>query len=103
MSFFSSRPKKIKRKGAVRQLKFVETVSRSGLDTLKAEEVKTSQPRLDKSLTANQPCASSSPSKHMKLDVFDQEQNAGDLEGCDNLNKRKTLVFVFRTYVKCVF
>ena len=93
MSFFSSRPKKIKRKGTVRELKIVETVSRSGRDTLKAEELKTPRPNIDHSQTANHRNTSSSPSKRRKTEFFDQGQDGCDFEDVDLSNGRQTLVF----------
>ena len=40
---FSSKPKKVKPQGTVRELKIVYTVNRHGVDTLKTEEVKNSE------------------------------------------------------------
>ena len=38
---FSSKPKKVKPQGTIRELKIVHTVNSCGVDTLKTEEVET--------------------------------------------------------------
>ena len=87
----ASRHKKVKKKGTVTELKLVETISRSGCDTWKLEEVNT--PRGKTSLT-NARVHSSSPSNRPKLDPFDSEYTAYDSNiGADAQEKCHTLVF----------
>jgi hypothetical protein len=87
----ASRHKKVKKKGTVTELKLVETISRSGCDTWKLEEVKT---LWGKTSSTNARLHSSSPSKRPKLDPFDSEQTGYDSDmGADAQEKRHTLVF----------
>ena len=66
----SSRPKKVKPKGTVRELKLVHTINRHGSHIIKTEEVKT--PKKETPSTSQHGC-SSSPIKCQKLDAFDDE------------------------------
>jgi hypothetical protein len=84
---FSSKPKKIKPKGQVRELKLVQTTNRHGADTIKMEEVKT--PRKNKATSTNR---SLSPVKRQKLEAFDTEPIPFSLDGHDESEKRQTLV-----------
>jgi hypothetical protein len=92
---FSSKPKKIKPKGAVRELKLVQSVNRRGSDTLKTEEVKTPRHGSQKATSTNPHNHSSSPAKRQKLQCFDEEFIPFSLGGVDVSNKRQTLVFLF--------
>jgi hypothetical protein len=88
----SSKPKKVKRKGTVRELKLVHSINRRGDDTIKTEEVKT--PKKEAPSTS-QRSHSSSPIKRLRLEVFDNEPVPFVLEGPDMSEKRQTLVFLF--------
>lgn len=88
----SSRPKKVRPKGTVIQLKLVETVNRRGADTLKTEEVKTPRRGSGKSAIASGSRHSSSPTKRRKLEAVDEEPIPFYVEGSDALKKRQTLV-----------
>ena len=88
----SSRTKKIRPKGTVRQLKVVNTISRSGSDILKLEEVKT--PR-KKATSNSQRNTSSSPIKRPNLEGFHTDSFSSYMEGLENGKKRETLVFLF--------
>lgn len=84
----SSKPKKFKPKGTVRELKLVHTINRRGADTIKAEEVKTPSRKA--------PSHSSSSIKRSKMGTFfDSEPIPCDLEGHDMPKKRQTLVSLF--------
>jgi hypothetical protein len=87
----SSRPKKVKPKGTVRELKLVHTINRHGSHIIKTEEVKT--PKKETPSTS-QHGRSSSPIKRRKLDAFDDEPIPFILEGADMPKKRQTLVFL---------
>jgi hypothetical protein len=87
---FASKPRKIKPKGQVRELKFVQSISRRGHDTLKAEEVKT--PRR-KATSSSRQTQSSSPMKRLKLEPHDAEPTLFDFQGPEDDEKRRTLVF----------
>jgi hypothetical protein len=89
---FSSKPKKVKPKGRVTELKIVQSVSRSGADTLKSEEVKTPKKNQIPAGRQSQP---SSPIKRTKL--FDSEAIPFILEYPLFSKKRPTLVFLFFT------
>lgn len=65
---FASKPKNIRPKGVVQQIKLVDSVTRRGKDIIKTEEVKT--PTKNKT-TAKKHL--SSPSKRAKLEAFDAE------------------------------
>ena len=88
----SSRTKKIRPKGTVRQLKVVNTISRSESDILKLEEVKT--PR-KKATSNSQRNMSSSPIKHPNLEGFHTDSFSSYMEGLEIGKKRETLVFLF--------
>ena len=84
----SSKPKKFKPKGTVRELKLVHTINHRGADTIKAEEVKTP--------STSQHNHSSSSIKRPKMGTFfDLEPIPCDLDGPDVPKKRQTLVFLF--------
>jgi len=88
---FSSKVKKVKPKGTVRELKLVQSVSRRGTDVVKAEEVQ--MPREEASTSR---CSlSSSPVKRRKLEALDFEPVPFDMEGPDLGKKRPTLVVLF--------
>jgi hypothetical protein len=91
----SSRPKKVKKKGTVSELKLVQYISRNGSDTLKAEEVIKPRGDSEKTPSKNPRNPSSSPTKRPKLEDFDAEPVLFYDEGPDASKKRKTLVFVF--------
>lgn len=84
----SSKPKKIKRKGTVQELKIVQTIGRRGNDTIKTEEVKTPQ-------HGSRSQHTSSPMKRPKMENFDSEPIPFDFGGPDMSNKRHTLVCIF--------
>lgn len=88
----SSRHKKIKPKGTVRELKLVHSVTRGGVDTLKLEEVKTPRSRAPKASSSTLQTHSSSPTKRAKLDDYGGDPIPFDLEDPDVSQKRKTLV-----------
>ena len=90
MSLFS-KPKKVIPKGTVRELKLVQTVSRRGRDTIKAEEVKTPGSGSQKAATSR---LSRSPSKRNKIEVFDEEPIPWLLGDSDTSKKRQTLVYL---------
>jgi hypothetical protein len=96
----SSKPKKVKPKGTVRELKLVESVSRNGYDILKTEEVKTPKRNSKKAPSTSQQHGSSSPTKRQKLEPFDLEPIPFDLEGPELTNKRPTLVFLLHLFLK---
>jgi len=98
---FASRHTKVKPKGVVREVKIVHSISRRGVDTLIAEEVKTprheapkasSSSRLNESSTPNRLKQSASPTKRPKLCMFDVEPIPCQFEGPDDYKKRQTLV-----------
>ena len=88
----ASRVTKVKRKGAVRELKVVDSVNRRGSDVFKLEEVKT--PRKNSALTSQQNL-SSSPIKRPKLEAFEAEPFVSDMDDAGTSKKRQTLVFLF--------
>lgn len=92
---FSSRPKKVKPKGTVRQLKVVASVSRHGVDVIKTEEVKTPKHGSKKASSSTRHNYSSSPTKRSKLGASDMDPIPFDLECMETYNKRQTLVFLF--------
>jgi hypothetical protein len=73
----------------------METVTRSGKDTLQMEEVKTSRRSSQKAPSKSPSKHSCSPKKHRKLEDFDEERVVFDIEGLDLPKKRQTLVFLF--------
>jgi hypothetical protein len=91
----SSRPKKVKPKGTVRELKLVQSVSRYGCNALIPEEVKTPGLPPQKASSTDPGQGSSSPAKRRKLENFDIEPVPFDLEGPEFSKKRQTLVFIF--------
>lgn len=94
----SSKPRKVKAKGAVRELKIVQSVSRRGADTLKAEEVTTPRRETGKAPKSSHPNQTSSPRKRLKLSGFDGEpipcHFEDHFEGHDDHDRRSTLVFL---------
>ena len=95
----SSRPKKIKPKVAVRELKLVQTVSRRGVDAIKTEEDKTLHRSSQKAQSTTPANHSSSPTKCFKFEANDGESNLFCLEGYGMLNKRQTMVFILSKIV----
>ena len=89
----SSKPKKVKPKGTVQELKLVHSVNRRGAHTIRTEEVKTPK-REGRSISTSQHSCSSSPIKRLKLDASDNEPMPLVLEGPDTSKKRQTLVFL---------
>lgn len=94
----SSKPKKVKPKGTVRELKLVHSVNRRGAHTIKTEEVKT--PKQGGPSSTGQHSCSSSPIKRLKLDASDNGPIPFVLEGPDMPTKRQTLVFLLPSYSK---
>jgi hypothetical protein len=92
---FSSKAKKVKSKGTVRELKLVQSVTRRGADTIIAEEVKTPPHCLLTTPSTSQRNQSSSPFKRSKLWDFDADPIPFDLEGSNMPKTRLTLVFLF--------
>jgi hypothetical protein len=92
----SSKPKNIKRKGIVQELKIVQTINRRGRDTIKTEEVKTPQHGSQKA--SSKSLHTSSPIKRPKMETFDSNPIPCDLGGPDMSTKRQTLVFLFPLY-----
>jgi hypothetical protein len=91
----SSKPKKIKPKGTFRELRLVQNVNHHGVDTIKAEVVKTPQQGSEKMpLTSHCSCTSSSI-KHLETEIFDLEPIPCDLEEPDLPKKCQMLVFLF--------
>ena len=88
----ASRLKKVRLKGAVRELKIVDTVNHRGSDVLTLEEVKTPKKR---AASTSQRNLSSSPIKHPKLEAFEAESFPSDLDDGSTSKKRQTLVFFF--------
>src|ERR1700678_259479 len=88
----TSRPKKVRLKGAVRELKIVDSVNRHGSDVLTLEEVKTPKKR---AASTSQRNLSSSPIKHPKLEAFEAESFPCDLDDASTSKKHQTLVFLF--------
>ena len=85
-----SKPKKVKPKGTVRELKLVHSINRRGAHIITTEEVKT--PKRDAPSTS-QHGHSSSPLKRPKLDAFDTGPIPIVLEGDDDITtKRQTMV-----------
>ena len=97
---FSSKPRKLKPKGTVWELKLVQIINRHGADNIKAEEVQTPS---RKAPSTSQPNYSSSI-KHQKLGTFfDSEPIPCDLEGPDMPKKHQTLVFLFPSWPTIIF
>jgi hypothetical protein len=92
---FSSKPKKVKPKGSVRELKLVQTVSRRGVAAIKTEEDKTPHRGPQKTEATTPRNHSSSPIKRLKFEPTDEQPIPCYLEDQDPLNKRQTMVFIF--------
>ena len=92
---FASKPKKVKPKGTVRELKLVNTFNRRGLNTLQTEEVKTPKNGQKSTSSPSHRNPSSSPVKRQKLDNFDVDPISFNLEDPDVSKKRQTLVCLF--------
>ena len=88
----SSRPKKVKKKGTITQLKIVETVSKHGYDTIKLEEVKTPWGRSQITTSAHTRNKSSSPMKCQKMEGFDQEPIDFNMDDANLPNMQRTIV-----------
>ena len=89
------KPKKVKPKGTVHELKLVNMVNRHGLDTLQTEEVKTPKNGQQSTSSPNHRNPSSSPVKHQKLDNFNIDPISFNLDDPDIPKKRQTLVSLF--------
>lgn len=90
-----SKAKKVKKKGTVKELQVVHTVSRLGADIIKTQEVKTPNRGPQKAQSTNHKINFSSPTKRAKTVTFDGQPIPFDLEVDDSFKKRKTLVFQF--------
>ena len=88
----SSRHKKIKPKGTVRDLKLVHSVTRGGIDMLKLEEVKMLQSGAPKASLSTPWTHSSSPTKRAKLGDYDGDPIPFNLEDRHISQKQQTLV-----------
>jgi hypothetical protein len=96
---FSSKPKKVKPKGTVRELKLIHTVNRRGVDAIEMEEVKTPKKERQTAPSTSQINRSSSPTKRRKADDdFDVDPILLHLEGPGSSKKRQTLVFSFPSW-----
>ena len=91
----SAKPKKIKPKGTVQELKLVHTIGRRGADVIKAEEVKTPWQGSQIAPSTSQRNRSSSPVKRPRMDMLNSEPIPCNLEDSDTSKKRQTLVFIF--------
>jgi hypothetical protein len=87
----SFKPKKIKPKSTVQELRLVQSINRCGIDTMKAEQVKTLQQGSAKMPFASQHSCSSSLIKRRRMEMFDSEPIPCDLE---EQRKRQTMVFI---------
>jgi hypothetical protein len=90
----ASKPKKVKQKGALRELKIVQSVSRRGADIVATEEVKTPRRVASPKASSTQRNQSSSPAKRRKLDGWDEQPIPCHLEGHEEHQERQTLVFL---------
>jgi hypothetical protein len=90
----SSKVKKIKAKGTVRELKLVHSIGRRGADIIKAEEVNTPGQSLPTTPLTSQRNQSSSPVKRARMDVFDSEPIPCNLGDSDKSKKHQTLVCI---------
>lgn len=70
----------------------MQTVSRRGADTLKAEEVKTPRRESQKASTSKRQNQSSSPTKRTKLEGYDTEPIPFHFLGPEDDMRRQTLV-----------
>ena len=87
---FAFKPRKVKLKGMLQELKIVQSVSRHGVDVLKAEVIKMLQCESQKPPSSSQLNHSSSPIKCQKVDdfeSFDAEPVPFYLEGHDEYKK----------------
>jgi len=91
----SSRPKKIRPKGTVREHRLVQSVSRHGYATIKTEEITTPRRASQKAQSTSRRNDSSSPVKRPRLEAFDAEDIQYGMDGSDVSKKRQTLVFFF--------
>lgn len=91
----SSKAKKVKPKGTVRELKIVHTVNRHGADIITTEVVEIPQRSSQNTPSTSHRISSSSPTKRPKTVDFDVEPIPCDLEAEDSSKKRQTLVFSF--------
>jgi hypothetical protein len=89
----SSKPKKVKPRGSVKELKLVHTVDRRGRDTIKTEEVKTPRGDRQPSPSKIRGNKSQSPSKRHKVDGYDEDPISFNGEEAGASTKRQTLVF----------
>jgi hypothetical protein len=98
---FASKPRKVKPKGTVRELKLVHSVNRRGAHVITTEE--TEKPK-QAGPSESQHSRSASPIKRQKLEATDGAPIAVDLEGPDMTNKRQTLVFIHlsRSHSRCL-
>jgi hypothetical protein len=92
---YASKPQRVKRKGAVRELKLTQHVNRHGSETLRAEEVKTPRRSSQPASTSQLNRSSASPNKRPKQVDFDGQPIPCYLEDADRSKKRQTLVFLF--------
>jgi hypothetical protein len=93
---FSSKPKKVKPRGSVRELKLVHTVNRRGSDSLEFEEVKTPWHGSPQKATMKSQHNHSSPLKRAKLDFLEDEPIPYNQESEDMFKKRQTLVILLQ-------
>jgi hypothetical protein len=96
---FSSRAKKVKPKGIVRDLKLVQTINRRGANTIKTEEIITPKHGSNDFASTSQRNYSSSPNKRRRIDNFDGESLPFDLDVDDSSKRRQTLVFPFPSII----
>ena len=87
----SSRARKVKPKGTVRELKLVHSTNRRGGHIIITEEAETPK---QEAPSTSQLSGSSSPLKHRKLEASDDAPIPFILEGPDMSKKRQTLVIV---------
>ena len=90
----SSKPKKIKPKGAVQELRLVQSINRHGANTIKTEQVKTPRQGSARMPSTSQRSRSSSPIKRPRMETFDLEPIPCNLEGLGVHKKRQTMVFL---------
>ena len=90
----SSRPKKVKPRGIVQELKIVDTVTRRGLKTIKAVEVTPARHGFQNEPSTSK-CSPISSIKRRKVEFSDVEPIPYHMEGPDITEKRQTLVFLF--------
>lgn len=100
---FSSKPKKVKPKGTVRELKLINTVNRRGLDTLRTEEIGTSKNDHQNTYSPSQRNGSSSPVKRQKLDDLQVDPILFNMEDPEVSKKRQTLVCLFPSLLETLY